>query len=61
MQDNHEKIYKELKTLVSAKYPIIYVVSHEEDRVIETINKIASSLYKTVCPTFGFAPIFFKI
>lgn len=47
--NNQEKIYEELKTLVSAKYPIIYIVSHEEDRVIETINKIASSLYKTVC------------
>ena len=46
--NNQQKIYKELKTLVLAEYPIIYVVSHEEDRVIETINEIATNLSKKV-------------
>jgi len=46
--NNQQKIYEELKTLILAEYPIIYIVSHEEDRVIETINKIASNLYKKV-------------
>ena len=46
--NNQQQIYEELKTLVLAEYPIIYIVSHEEDRVIETINKIASNLYKKV-------------
>lgn len=47
-QDNQQNIYEELKTLVLAEYPIIYIVSNEEDRVIETINKIALNLYKTI-------------
>ena len=46
--NNQQKIYEELKTLVLAEYPIIYIVSHEEDRVVETINKIASNLSKKV-------------
>ncbi len=46
--NSQQKIYEELKTLVLAEYPIIYIVSHEEDRVIETINQIASNLYKKV-------------
>ena len=41
MESNQQKIYEELKTLVLAEYPIIYIVSHEEDRVTETINEIA--------------------
>jgi len=47
--NSQQQIYEELKTLVLAEYPIIYIVSHEEDRVIETINQIASNLYKKVC------------
>ena len=48
MESNQQKIYEELKTLVLAEYPIIYIVSHEEDRVTETINEIASNLCKVV-------------
>ena len=47
--NSQQQIYKELKTLVLAEYPIVYIVSHEEDRVMETINQIASNLYKKVC------------
>lgn len=47
--NSQQQIYEELKTLVLAEYPIIYIVSHEEDRVIEAINQIASNLYKKVC------------
>jgi len=47
-EDNQQKIYENLKTLVLAEFPIIYIVSHEEDRVIETINNIALDLNKTI-------------
>ena len=46
--NSQQQIYEELKTLVLAEYPIIYIVSHEEDRVIETINQISSNLNKKV-------------
>lgn len=46
--NSQQKIDEELKVLISAKYPLVYIVSHEEDRVIESLNKIARDLYKTI-------------
>lgn len=31
---------KELQMLVDARYPLIYIVSHEENRIIELINTL---------------------
>jgi len=42
------QIEKELITLISAKYPIIYVVSWEEDRVEDSLIRIAKQLGKTL-------------
>lgn len=49
----------ELEILIRARYPLIYVVSWEEQRVIHEINKIASRLNKKVFEwsiTMGLVP-----
>ena len=38
----------ELEVLIRARYPLIYVVSWEEQRVIRQVNQIASQLNKKV-------------
>jgi hypothetical protein len=41
-------IEKEMAILISAKYPIVYIVSREEDRVIESLKKVAGKLFKSI-------------
>jgi hypothetical protein len=45
---------KELEVLIRARYPLIYVISWEEQRVLSQVSKIASKLGKNVlewsCP-----------
>jgi len=41
-----EYIQKELEVLIRARYPIIYIVTWEEQRVEEVLAKIAQSRSK---------------
>jgi AAA+ superfamily predicted ATPase len=43
-----DPIEKEISILISAKYPIVYIVSREEDRVIESLKKVAGKLFKSI-------------
>jgi hypothetical protein len=39
----------ELEILIRARYPLVYVVSWEEQRVAEEVRRIAGKLNKKVC------------
>ncbi|MDR1695245.1 MAG: hypothetical protein LBR69_01225 [Endomicrobium sp.] len=43
-----DKTEKDIKILISAKYPIIYIVSWEEERVEESLIKIAENFQKNL-------------
>jgi len=45
---NNKKQMKELEVLIRARYPLIYVISWEEQRVVAQVSKIASKLGKNV-------------
>lgn len=45
---SNKKQMNELEVLIRARYPLIYVISWEEQRVVAQVSKIASKLGKTV-------------
>lgn len=46
MAKNGRQVVNELETLIRARYPIIYIVSWEEQRVIESLSDIAADRRK---------------
>ena len=45
---SNKKQMNELEVLIRARYPLIYVISWEEQRVVAQVSKIASKLGKNV-------------
>ncbi|MHB0999862.1 MAG: AAA family ATPase [Armatimonadota bacterium] len=48
MPDNSERINNEIETLIRARYPIIYIVSWEEQRVMDALKDIAAERGKRI-------------
>jgi ATP-dependent 26S proteasome regulatory subunit len=48
ISENNKKHMSELEVLIRARYPLIYVISWEEQRVLAEVSKIASKLGKNV-------------
>jgi len=46
MNDNNEILYKKLNVLIRARYPLIYIVSWEEERVAIMLNSLAKQTEK---------------
>jgi uncharacterized protein Veg len=51
--ENGKKQMSELEVLIRARYPLIYVISWEEQRVMAEVTKIASRLGKNVEQTYN--------
>ena len=48
-----DKTSKTIETLIRARYPLIYVVSFEEERVCNAISKIAAQRSYCLISRFG--------